>query len=135
MAHLFSVDFNSIGMTSVGYVASLFKLVMWYVAKLLTLQGIVMQWVITIPTTQLFWDCFGAGLLVVLFVVLWIRFLNNKDFTYGLGMDFYWVCSFGLMAFMDMNKGPLLEPHWFVLSFMGFCLLSSLWMRVYSKFE
>jgi len=75
-------------MSAGEYLATLFRLIGWYISKLFYPQGIVMQWAIPVQHEHLFWSCFFInGLHFSLFLVF-----KRENYPACHRLDFDWRC-------------------------------------------
>jgi tetratricopeptide (TPR) repeat protein len=112
-------------MTGWEYLAALFQIFAWYISKLFYPQGIVMMWAAPILHDHIIWYVLGACLLLMLFLLLFVRFTKEKILQMAIVwivIGFIPVC---LAAFRTPELGALIESHWFVFSSIGFFILAS----------
>lgn len=105
------------------YLASLFRVIGWYISQLFYPQGIVMQWAIPVLRDHLLWNDLGAALMLLFFIMLFVRFADERICRLAvlwLMTGFAPVC---LAAFKSPQIGVMIEPHWFIFSSIGFFIL------------
>jgi len=107
-------------MTGWEYVANLFRVLMWYVFQLFYPQGVVMAWAAPIVRDHLIGYVLGAMVLVVLFVLLYIKFVKEKLMQMAVVWTLIGFAPVCLAAFLRPDVGAQIEPHWFVVSSIGF---------------
>lgn len=130
-AHFFEVKTGLIGtlhslhIPFINFAATYVTLILWYLAKLLTLQGIVLMWdtpVITNPGAA--WGLVLLGGLGFLGVI-WRLAQKTKGGEVPLAIS--WI-GIGLLpvAWGCLSRplfGMIIEPHWLVFSSLGYFLL------------
>jgi len=108
------------------YLANLFLVYAWYVCHLFYPWGIVMSWTTPIVKDHVFWYASGMLLFIVLALLLFIRYAKEKICQWGLLWFFIGFIPVSIAAFRRPDSGgALIEPHWFIISFIGFSLLVS----------
>jgi len=112
-------------MNSWEYVANLFRVFSWYISQLFYPTGIVMQWATPITHEHIFVYALGGVLFILLFLLIYMKFNQERI----LQMAIVWiVIGFApvcLAAFKTPGHGAQIEPHWFIISSIGFFILAS----------
>ena len=115
----------SVHMTGWEFAANLFQVFSWYIVQLFYPQGIVLMWSAPFVHDHLLWPALGAAAMAVTFLSLFIRFKNNSIVLLALA----WFCiGFApacLTAFRLPPDGVTIEPHWFVVSSVGYFILAA----------
>ncbi|MDE1920411.1 MAG: tetratricopeptide repeat protein [Candidatus Omnitrophica bacterium] len=112
-------------MTFWQYSAALFQIYSWYIGRLFYPRGIVMQWLTSVPAGHIFLNVLGLFLLLLVFVLLYIRFSNLKACRLGLAWILIGFLPACLAAFRRPADGVIIEPHWFVFSSIGFFMVAA----------
>jgi len=112
-------------MTFWEHLATTFRLIMWYMAKLFCPQGILMQWSMPVLREHIFWDNLGALILLVLFMLVFTKFVKEKIVKLALIFLCIGFAPVYVASFAAPNVGALIEPHWFVFSSIGFFMLAA----------
>jgi protein O-mannosyl-transferase len=112
-------------MTGWEHWATLFRLIMWYIAQLFCPGGVVMQWATPVLHTHLWGDNLGMAALLFLFFLFFIIFSDRKICQLAIVWVFIGFMPVYFAAFRMLNVGALIEPHWFIFSSMGFFILVS----------
>ncbi len=112
-------------MTGWEHWATMFHLIMWYIARLCYPSGIVMQWAMPVLRGHIIWDLMGACILVSFFIFLFIRLKNERICQLAVVWIFIGFSPVYWGAFRMPNAGALIEPHWFIFSSIGFFILFS----------
>jgi len=107
------------------YYASLFQVLAWYISKLFYPQGIVMQWTAPLLDGHIILNVLGLCLLLMLFLLLFIRFTREKICQLALAWCLIGFSPVCLAAFRTPENGVEIEPHWFVFSSLGFFILAA----------
>jgi len=119
----FLTNIFSFHMTMGEYLGTLFVLIKWYVSKLILMKGIVMQWAMPIVHKNIFIYSFDLFLLAFLFILLFCIFNKVKIVHFSLVLILISLAPVTLIAFGSRNIGAMIEPHWFILSSLGFFIL------------
>jgi tetratricopeptide (TPR) repeat protein len=112
-------------MTGWEYLANLFQVFRWYISQLFYPQGIVMTWATPIVRDHIIWNVLGLCSLLMIFRLLFIRFAKEKIIQMALIWMFIGFAPVSLAAFLRPDVGALIEPHWFVISSIGFFILAA----------
>ena len=102
------------------YGANLFRGLMWYVFQLFCPRGVVMAWAAPIVHDHIMAYVLGAVALATFFLLVYIRSAKEKLLQLAIiwmVIGFAPVC---LAAFLRPDVGVQIEPHWFVISSIGF---------------
>ncbi len=108
-----------------AYAANLFRALMWYTQQLFWPNGVVMAWTSPLFHDHLLWYASGAGLLVVLFLFLFIRLAKEKILQMALIWIMVGFAPVCVAVFRRPDNGVQIEPHWFVISSIGFFILAA----------
>jgi len=110
-------------LTIAEYLANLFRVFMWYLSQLFCPQGIVVAWVTNILHDHLLKYVLGACLFPVVFILLFIRLEKVKILQMAIAWMGIGFATASLAALRLPNYGAEVEPHWFVISSIGFFIL------------
>ncbi len=103
------------------YLASLLELEGWYLAKLIFPKDLLFIWTSTPAAQQVALKATGWGLLAL--AIVWLLFFRWKKGIkpWALAIFVAGLAQLKLSAFTYYPRvGPVLEPHWFYLSSIGF---------------
>lgn len=114
-----------LNMTGLEYPANLFQVFMWYISRLFYPQGIVMAWATPILHGHIFWYALGGCLLPILFLLLFIQLAKAKILQMAIAWIVTGFAPVCLAAFMAPENGVQIEPHWFVISSIGFFIFAA----------
>jgi len=106
-------------MTPTQYMATIFRLIWWYVEKIFTLKGIVMQWSTPIVRDHLFGYCLSFSVIVLLSLYMFFKFSQKPILRLSILWILIGFAPICLMAFINYDVDPIVEPHWFLFSSMG----------------
>jgi len=104
------------------YLATVFKLLMWYFAKLFYPQGIVIMWSTPVVRDHVFGWCFGMVFLSCL-TALSVILRPVKIVLIALMWFIIGLLPIFMAAFSWPQNGADIEPHWFIFSVIGFFIL------------
>lgn len=110
-------------LTGGEYLASLFKIFMWYLAKLFYPQGIVMQWRTLIVHDHIILYSLGLSLFFMVFLLIYIRFAKQKILQLALIWLLIGFVPVFLASIVRLYDGFEIEPHWFIFSSIGFFMI------------
>lgn len=116
---------DAVGLSLGGYFATLMDLIFWYVSKLLFMKEIIFLWNGVMVTDQLmFRMVVGAAVIATL---LWLIFVQWRKgihaFSLALFVSGFIPMGFASFAYFSVSGSPIVEPHWFHFSSLGFFLL------------
>lgn len=119
------VKYTRFEMNPFEYSASVVKLTVWYLSKLLVPWDIVLIWATPVVRVSEWtvWILLGS-----LILGLWMFAGSRiKDKTIRLGV--WWLAAgflpLPLMCLFQPTHGPMIEPHWFVFSVIGFFICAA----------
>ncbi len=110
-------------MTAWEYPANLFRVFMWYISQLFYPRGVVLSWTPPIFHEHVFWDNVGMFLLLLLFLLLFVRFAKVKICQLAIAWILIGFAAACMAAFTNPSIGVFIEPHWFIISSIGFFIL------------
>lgn len=113
---LFDVSF-------VEFLASYTKIISWFLAKLLTLHGIVLAWDTPIVREHLTEWLAGLGLFVIIATYGLLSKRITQVFKFGLAWLLIGLIPVGLACFSRPFLGFVIQPHWLFFSAIGFCVM------------
>jgi tetratricopeptide (TPR) repeat protein len=110
-------------MTGAEFWANLFPVFKWYILQLFYPGGVVMAWTTPILHDHLTGYFSGTCLLLLLSILLFIRFYKNKIILLAVVWLLIGFAPACLAVFKRPDNGAQIEPHWFVVSSIGFFVL------------
>jgi len=116
-----------------AYLLALFQVYLWYMSRLFFPQGIVMQWATPIPHGNALIPILSAGLLVLFFLFLIVKFSKDKILQLGIAWFLIGLFPIGLAAFRGPENHVIIEPHWLIFSSIGFYLLVAYYLEIIIK--
>jgi len=116
---------SSLHLTPGEYGASLFQVFAWYLSKLFYPQGIVMQWATPVVHDHIMGNVLGLCLLGIIFLLLFVKFSKEKTGQLALVWVLTGFAPVCVAAFLIPMNGVQIEPHWFVVSSIGFFVLAA----------
>lgn len=105
--------------------ASLFRVYMWYISQLIVPRGIVIAWATPILRDHVFWFALGACSLFMAFPLLYFRFAKIKILQLAIVWIVIGFSPVYMAALRSAVSGVQIEPHWFVVSSIGFFILAA----------
>lgn len=112
-------------MTWWEYLATVFRLIMWHLTQLVYPQSIVMQWVTPVLHEHIFWDNFGLFFLLLFALLLFVKLARAPICQLAIAWILISFAPVFLISFRRPDVGALIEPHWFILSSVGFFILAA----------
>ena len=98
-----------------NYIASLTKLISWYLSKLISPQGIVLTWVTPVVRENLLAWLIGFLSLLGFFIFLTVRYKkNNPSALLGLSWLFLGFLTISYASGISPKAELVMEPHWFI---------------------
>jgi hypothetical protein len=115
------------------YISSIMALISWYIGKLLFPRDIIFLWNVVIEDNYKPFDIYRFSLLAL--VILYLIFFRWKKGRKAFALSFFivgflpvFVSSYAHFPFVE----PMIEPHWFYFSSLGFFILLAggiLWLK------
>jgi Tfp pilus assembly protein PilF len=112
-------------MTAGQYLDSLFKIYIWYISRLFYPHGIVLGLTAPIVRNHTILGAVGLCLLLALFWLLFVVFSKQKIYQLGITWILIGLLPVSLAAFIRPDFGVMVEPHWFIISSIGFFILAA----------
>lgn len=109
-------------MSIAEYTASFAQLILGYLARLISLQDIALNWVIPIVRENSFW--WAVGLLMVFLFCVYLIFAVWKGGVKAFALSWFLIgfLPVTMASFIHPVSGLALEPHWLIFSSVGFFL-------------
>lgn len=82
-----------------------------------------MQWTTPVLHTHIFWGIGRVFLMLLLFFWVYLKFAKGKIYKLVLAFTLIGFFPGYFASFRVPNVGPLIEPHWFIFSSIGFFIL------------
>ena len=113
----------SFHLSVIEYVASVTKLIVWYVQKLMGAQGILL--IFDIPLTERHAWLWASLLVILIFLSIYLMGIKwRKDpKSWALSWMLIGFIPLTLACFSRPNLGFIIEPHWLLFSSLGYFVL------------
>ncbi len=112
-------------MTGWEYLANLFHVFGWYISQLFYPYGVVMAWTTRILHDHISWYVGGLVLLLMFSYCFCVKCSKEKILASIVSFNFVVGRAVCLAAFIRPDNGAQIEPHWFIVSSIGFFVLMS----------
>ncbi len=116
----------SSGMSAGSYLASFTRLILWYLSKLLFMQGIVLAWSTPVIETGIvfYLIILTSGALICIFIFR--KYRKYPNISFALSWLLIGFVPVSLACFSRPLLGFVIQPHWLFFSSIGFSLLLAL---------